>query len=153
MTKVILNQPVYGLGEEGDICQVKDGYARNFLFPKGMAGPHTKHNLEILKQKQKNIARRKAVRLAEAQELKSKIEACHLIFRLKMAAEGRAFGSISNADVAAALLAKEITVERRSIEVPHGHIKTQGEHEVRIRLYEGVMANITIQVEAEIIKH
>lgn len=152
MTKVILNQPVYGLGEEGDICLVKDGYARNYLLPKAIAGAYNKHNLEILKQKQKNIARRKEARLSEAQDLKTKIEACHLTFHLKMAAEGKAFGSISNADVASALLEKEISVERRSIDIPHGHIKTAGEHEVKIKLYEGVTAVINIQVEADIIK-
>lgn len=153
MTKIILNQPVYGLGEEGDICQVKDGYARNYLFPKGMAGAYTKHNLEILKQKQKNIARRKAARLAEAEALKTKIEATSLSFTLKMGQEGRAFGSISNADVATALAELEMPVERRSIELVGGHIKTAGEHEVRIRLYEGVTALIMIKVEAQIVNN
>lgn len=152
MTKVILNEPVYGLGEEGDICSVKDGYARNHLLPKNLAGAYTKHNLEILKQKQKNILRRKEQRKKEAETLKAQIEQVSLNFKLKMAEEGRVFGSISSSDIAEALKEKDIHIERRSIEVSHSHIKTIGDHEVRIRLYEGVIVTLNIKVEPEIIK-
>ncbi|KAL0266227.1 UNVERIFIED_CONTAM: hypothetical protein PYX00_011945 [Menopon gallinae] len=92
-------------------------FLKKFITEKGLAGAYTKHNLEILKQKQKNIARRKATRLAQAQELKEKLEASSLSFSLKVGQEGRVFGSISNADIASALANLGMQVERRSIDV------------------------------------
>jgi large subunit ribosomal protein L9 len=145
--KVILNKDIAGLGEEGDICEVANGYARNYLLPKKMASPHTKQALAFLVQKRASIEKRKEEKRQFAMSLKEKIEAQEIIFTMPAGESGKLFGSVNNAGIAQELEKLGIEIEKKRIEVPENHIRTLGNHTVRVRLYGNEEATLRIIVE------
>jgi large subunit ribosomal protein L9 len=145
--KVILNQDVIGLGEEGDIKDVADGYARNFLLPKKLAVPHTKEFLAALEHKRVSIEKRKAEKRLEAAGLKERLEAEELRFSVPAGENGKLFGSVSNANVAVELEKKGYQIEKKRIEIPEHTIRTIGTFKIRIRLYDKEEAIIKLTVE------
>jgi len=145
--KVILNKDIAGLGEEGDICEVTNGYARNYLLPKKMASPHTKQTLAFLAQKRASIEKRKEEKRQFAMSLKEKIEAQEIVFTMPAGESGKLFGSVNNAGIAQELEKLGIEVEKKRIEVPENHIRTLGNHTVRVRLYGNEEASLRIIVE------
>jgi large subunit ribosomal protein L9 len=146
--KVILNQDIAGLGEEGDICEVANGYARNYLLPKNLASPHSKQNLAVLAQKRASIEKRKEEKRQAAMGLKEKIEAQELVFTMPAGESGKLFGSVNNTSIAQELEKLGIEVEKKRIEVPDNHIRMLGNHTVRVRLYGNEEATLRILVEA-----
>lgn len=144
--KLILTQPVSGLGGPGEVVEVKDGYARNYLLPRKLATPWTKGG-----QKQVdaiNAARQKrAMRTAEdAQAAKSALEGSPVTVTARAGATGRLFGAVTAADIAEAIAAAGgPQVDRRRIEVP-APIRTLGEHTAHVRLHDDVSATVTVQV-------
>jgi large subunit ribosomal protein L9 len=145
--KVILNQDIAGLGEEGDICDVATGYARNYLLPKKMAVLHTDQNLTLLSQKRASIEKRKEEKRQAAMGLKEMIEAQELVFTMPAGESGKLFGSVNNAAIATELEKLGITVEKKRIEVPDNHIRMLGNHTARVRLYGNEEASLRILVE------
>jgi len=145
--KVILNQDVIGLGEEGDIKDVADGYARNFLLPKKLAVPHTKEFLAALEHKRVSIEKRKAEKRLEAAGLKERLEAEELRFSVPAGENGKLFGSVSNANIAVELEKKGFQIEKKRIEIPEHTIRTIGTFKIRIRLYDKEEATIKLTVE------
>ena len=148
--KVILNQDVIGLGEEGDIKDVADGYARNYLLPKKLAVPHTKEFLTMLEHKRVAIEKRKEEKRLEASGLKARLEAEELRFTAPAGENGKLFGSITNANVATELEKKGFAIEKKRIEIPEHTIRTVGSYKVRIRLYDKEEATVKLVVEGAV---
>lgn len=144
--KVILTKDVKSQGKKGDLINVSDGYANNFLLPKGLAMPATKQAINELEGKKgaeqyhKNMEEQKARNIADRlQEIKVSIKA-------KSGKEGKLFGSVTSKDVAEALKAQyNISVDKRKIDLPDG-IKTCGIREVKVTLYTGVTGTFKVEV-------
>ncbi|MDY3939679.1 MAG: 50S ribosomal protein L9 [Spirochaetia bacterium] len=144
--KIILFEDVPGLGEEGDIVDVKRGYARNYLLPRGFAVICTKSALAVLKERQSAIEKRKAEKREQSRSTKEKIEAMDLKIKVSVGENGKLFGSVSNATLADELLKAGINVERKRIDLPEHAIKAVGHYTAKIRLYEDQTAVLKFSV-------
>jgi len=145
--KVILNQDVTGLGEEGDIKEVAPGYARNYLLPKKLAVPHTKEFLAQLGHKRAAIENRKETKRLEAAGLKERLEAEEIKFSLPAGENGKLFGSVNNANVVTELEKKGYAIEKKRVEIPDHTIRNTGTYRIRIRLYDKEEATVKVVVE------
>jgi large subunit ribosomal protein L9 len=148
MSKLILTHEVTGLGSAGDVVDVKNGYARNYLIPQGFAVTWTRGGEKQIEQIKAARVARELATIEEAQHLKAKLEATKVKLVVKAGNEGRLFGSVKTADVAAAVSAAGIgELDKRKIELPNA-IKVVGEHEATIRLRDDLSATITLLVVA-----
>lgn len=145
--KVILNVDVKNLGEEGDICIVKNGYARNFLLPNGLAVPCTKGHLSIFGQRKDAIEKRKLEKQETAKGVKEKIESITLTLKVAAGDTGKLFGSVNNATIAEGLAAEGVQIERKRIEVVGTHVKMIGNYSARVKLYGEEVATLKFIVE------
>lgn len=144
--KVILLTELKGKGGEGDVVEVADGFANNYLFPQKIAIAATKGNLKQLEQRKHNIASREETRLADAQKLKEQLEALTVQVEARVGEEGVLFGSVTAHMIADAL--KEghgIEIDRRRIDLKNP-IKTAGEHEVVVSIYRDIKTTLSIVV-------
>lgn len=147
--KIVLRQPVPKLGEPGEVVSVAGGYARNFLIPRGLAVPATKGNLKQATDWQNSKSTREAKEKSGAEQLRAKLAAAPVEVSAQAGPDGRLFGSITAADIAAAIASQHgIDVDRHSIELSEP-IRHLGVHEVRIRLHAEVGAEVTVQVAAQ----
>jgi large subunit ribosomal protein L9 len=146
--KVILNSDVANLGEEGDICNVAPGYARNYLLPKGLVLEHNPRNIALLEERRAEIEQRKAEKRKEASSIKERIEAEPMKISMTAGTNGKLFGSVSASTIVERLAADGIEIERKKVEVPEKSIKTVGNFKVKIRLYGDEEAVLTVSVEA-----
>ena len=148
MLKLILTHEVTGLGAPGDVIDVKNGYARNFLVPQGLAVQWTRGGEKQVESiKAARVAREHAT-IDEAQDLKAKLQAATVKLTVKAGEGGRLFGSVKNSDVANAVAAAGVgTVDKRKIEITTP-IKLTGTHEATVRLRDDIVATITLQVVA-----
>lgn len=144
--EVILIKDVEKLGYANDIVNVKPGYANNYLIPQGYAKAATASARKILAENLKQRAHKDAKILADAQALAEKLANLPLTITVK-AEEGKIFGSVTSADIAEALAAKDITVDRKAISVDS--IKTVGEYEATVKLHREVKATVKLSVVAE----
>ncbi|MBP3534320.1 MAG: 50S ribosomal protein L9 [Alistipes sp.] len=144
--EIILIKDVEKLGYANDIVKVKAGYANNFLIPQGYAKAATASAKKVLAENLKQRAHKDAKILADAQALAEKIANLPLSFTVK-AEEGKIFGSITSADVAEALAAKGIEVDKKNISVDA--IKTVGEYKAVVKLHREVKAEVSLSVAAE----
>ena len=145
--KVILNQDVIGLGEEGDVKDVAAGYARNFLLPNKLAVPHTRAFLAAMEHRRVAIDKRKAEKRLEAAGLKERLEAEEIKFSVPAGENGKLFGSVSNTNVAVELEKKGFSIEKKRIEIPEHTIRNVGTYKIRIRLYDKEEATVKLIVE------
>ena len=145
--KVILNQDIPNLGEEGDIKDVARGYARNFLIPKKLVMPYTNEALSRLENRRETIEARREAKRKAAMDIKSRLEAEPLVIEMPAGDRGRLFGSVTSATVAEALAAQGIEVERRRIDIPEKTIKSVGTTYVRVRLYGDEEAELRVDVK------
>ncbi|MBQ1201201.1 MAG: 50S ribosomal protein L9 [Alistipes sp.] len=144
--EIILIKDVENLGYANDIVTVRPGYANNYLIPQGFAKAATASAKKILAENLRQRAHKDAKILADAQALAATLENLNLTFTVK-AEEGRIFGSITSADVAEALAAKGVEVDKKNITVEG--IKTVGEYKVAVKLHREVKAEVAITVVAE----
>ena len=144
--EIILIKDVEKLGYANDIVKVKAGYANNFLIPQGYAKAATASAKKVLAENLKQRAHKDAKILADAQALAEKIANLPLSFTVK-AEEGKIFGSITSADVAEALAAKGIEIDKKNISVDA--IKTVGEYKAAVKLHREVKAEVSLSVAAE----
>jgi len=148
MAKLILTSEVTGLGSAGDVVEVKNGYARNYLVPQGYAIAWTKgaeKQVDMLKSAREA---REAASLEDAQAFKAKLEATPVKLAVKAGREGRLFGSVKTADVADAVKAAGLgEVDKRSIELSSA-IKSVGRYDATVRLRSDVLAALTLDVVA-----
>ncbi|CCY77393.1 50S ribosomal protein L9 [Brachyspira aalborgi] len=143
--EVILKKDFITLGYEGDICKVKDGYARNYLIPRNIAVIKNAGNLKTLAQMQKSLEKKRAKRKMEAEILKGKIVDISVMIPVKVAENGKLYGSVSPQNIVDALKEKEIDINKKDVHMDK-HIKELGEYEIEIKLYHSVNANIKINV-------
>ncbi|MDQ6880062.1 MAG: 50S ribosomal protein L9 [Candidatus Dormibacteraeota bacterium] len=143
---MLLTKDVENVGRAGDVKEVTDGYGRNFLFPRKLAVPASR-GFETEAKRLKDVAvKRETKDRVEAQALADEIHNKTVVVRLKMGAEDKAFGSITNQDVAAALKAQHrVDVDRHKIDIKEP-IKTLGEHQVPLRLHRDVAAHVNVIV-------
>lgn len=147
--KVILLSELKGKGGEGDIVEVADGYANNYLFPQKIAVAATKGNLKQLEQRKHNIATREAARIEEAQALKAALDDLSVKVEARVGEEGVLFGSITAAMIADALKeAEDIEIDRKRIDLKNP-IKTAGKLEVVVSIYRDIKSNLTVVVGNE----
>ncbi len=144
--KVILNEHIPNLGERGQILEVKPGYARNYLIPKGLAYEATPANLARFGAEQKRWLAKQEKEKASAAELAQKLAGLELTFNRRAGEEDALYGSVTAADVAEALQAKGFSVDRRQVVLPH-HIKRLGTYTVELHLHRDVRVPITVHVE------
>jgi len=144
--KVILMSDVKSLGTTGAVLEVADGYARNFLLPKGLAAEASSGSLALLDQRRRAKARRDAEDLASARELAARLEAAQVSVPAKSGGNGKLFGSVTNANVAEAI-GRElgIQIDRHKIELPD-NIKALGSYTAHIRLGKNIVAKTTVKV-------
>ena len=144
--KVILTHEVTGLGAAGDVVDVKPGYARNYLLPRGLATGWTKGGQKQVDAIAKGRAARAVKSLEEAQEFKTRLEQASVTVSAHAGKEGRLFGAVSTADIAAAVKAAGgPDLDRRKIELP-STIKTVGTHTALVRLHPEVQAKVDLNV-------
>lgn len=145
--RVILNADVIGLGEEGDVRDVKAGYARNFLIPQELALPHTPGNVRAIERRAAEIDVRKQHKRHDAASLKDRLEGELLVFEVAAGETGKLFGSISNANIATELEKLGYDIERRRIDMPGHSLRTTGEHSAAVRLYDREVATLSIRID------
>ncbi len=142
--KVILLQDVKGSGKKGDVANVSDGYARNYLIPKGLAKEATASAVHEIAVKKESRRLKEKQQRERAEDLASGIEEMSVTIYAKTGESDRLFGSISTADVAKALKkAYDIEVDKKKISL-NEHIKVLGEYEAKVKLYAGVSANLKV---------
>lgn len=145
--KVILNADVKGQGKKGQIVNVSDGYARNFLFPKNLAKEATADNLNVAKLKEEAEIARIAREKAAAQELSEKLKSLKVEVLAKAGSNGRLFGSITASDIADSLKKQhKIEIDRHKI-VLDENIKQFGTYEVKVKLYNEVSGKLSVVVK------
>jgi large subunit ribosomal protein L9 len=148
MSKLILTHEVTGLGAPGDVVDVKNGFARNYLIPQGFAVAWTRGGEKQIDSIKAARAAREHATLEEAQDLKARLEATKVTLTVKAGEGGRLFGSVKTTDVANAASAAGLgTLDKRKIEITTP-IKVTGIHEATVRLRDDLVATITIQVVA-----
>jgi large subunit ribosomal protein L9 len=147
--KLVLLSDVKALGKRGDIVDVADGYARNFLLPRKLAGEADKGALAQLDAQHKAHRRREAQELADAQALAARLESATLNIKAKAGESGKLFGAVTNADVAAAIAGVlAVTVDKHKIELAAGQIKALGSYPVEVKLHKNVVAKAVVDVVA-----
>ena len=147
--EVILLQKVENLGTLGGIVAVRPGYARNYLIPTGRAKMATKQNVADFEQKRAELETAAAANHAAAEARAAQLQAMVFTIKANVGSEGKLFGSVSNIEIAEAIQAAGIDVERREIRMPEGPIRSLGEHEVTLHLHTDVNAVIKVVVEAD----
>ncbi len=145
---VILREDVEKLGRSGEVVSVKDGYARNFLLPRGLAYPATEGNRRRLQAEQQQRDRRSAAAVGEAKDLAVRLEAVSLSFTMKAGEGDKLFGSVTAGDIAERLGAEGFTVDKRAVELAEP-IKTLGAYKVPVRLHADVKPEIRVWVVKE----
>ena len=145
--RVILKSEVRGLGRPGDVKDVTDGYARNYLLPKGLAIEATGGELKHLAQERQSEKTKKDRAHADAEELAKRIGEATLVFKLKAGEQGKTFGSVTTKEIAEALT-KELRAQIDKTKIAlHEPIRTLGVHKVEVRLVADVRASVTVAVE------
>ena len=147
--KIILNNDVVHLGEEGDVVTVKDGYARNYLLPTGAAVIYNKANAAMFQQKAEQIAKRKAEKRAASASLKERLDNVTISLVVKAGESGKLFGSVTSQMVQEALLKEGFEIEKKKLDVPTHAIKMTGTYHIVAHLYENDKATITLNVLSE----
>jgi large subunit ribosomal protein L9 len=150
--KVILNKDLAPLGEEGDVKEVARGYARNYLFPRGIALPYTERTVKLFESRQAEIDARKAQKRADASGLKEKLAAVELNLTMPAGPNGKLYGAVTSQTIAEELAKLEFAIERKRIEVPGNNIKSVGKYKVFVKLYENASAEVTVVVQGQAIK-
>ncbi|WP_432036915.1 50S ribosomal protein L9 [Streptomyces cucumeris] len=146
--KIILTNEVSGLGAAGDVVDVKDGYARNYLVPRGLAIRWTKGGEKDVEQIRRGRRIREIATIEQANEVKAQLEGVKVQLKTRAGDAGRLFGSVTPADIASAIKdAGGPDVDKRRIEVP-SPIKTLGAHQVSVRLHAEVAAKVGVEVVA-----
>ncbi len=147
--EIILKQDLTNLGNKDDIVDVKDGYARNYLIPKGMAIAATESAKKILSENKKQRAHKEAKMKEEAEELAKKMEGITLTIATKTSTTGKIFGSVSNIQIAEKLSEKGFDLERKKITIDPEPVKEVGKYKAKIKLHKEVEVEIDFEVVSD----
>ena len=146
--KVIFLQDVKGSGKKGQVLEVNDGYARNFLLKRGLAQPADAGNLNALEQKRKSEAYHREQERLAAVALKEELAARTVVVPVKCGENGRIFGSVTSKEISERLLADGIDLDKKKI-VLKDPIKQEGTYTLDVRLYPEIVGKLTLRVEAQ----
>ena len=146
--KVILNKTVAGLGEEGNVVAVKDGFARNYLFPRGIAKNATKNNIAVVQNEINDRQVREAKTRENLEALTKQLDKLSLKFELVAGEDERLFGSVTSQMIVDAITEKGFTVDKKEIEIPDP-IKHVGKYFVHVKLGFELDAKIKVKVAAQ----
>ena len=142
---VVLLEDVKGKGKKGELCNVSDGYARNFLFPKKLAVEADNAALNELKSREEAKAHHKKEEIAAANETAARLNGQTIVINAKAGSGGRLFGAVTSKEIAAEIKAKlGIEIDRKKMNV--ADIKSFGEYTAEIKLYQGISAKLTVKV-------
>ena len=147
--KVILNEDVKHLGEEGDVKDVAKGYARNYLFPRNLAVPCNSFTLAHFESRKEEIEQRKAVKRQDAAGLKERLEALTLTIVMPAGPNGKLYGAVTNQTISDELQKLGFEIERKRIELPGLTFKSVGHYNATLKLYETAVAVLPVVVEAQ----
>ena len=147
--QVILLEKVVNLGKLGDVVRVKDGFARNFLIPQGMARRATDGAIADFEARRAELEKVQAEKLAAAQALGQKMSGLVLEITQKAGVDGRLFGSVTNFDVAEALKSKGLEVVKACVRMPNGPLKTVGDHSIQVAPHTDVVVDVSVRVIGE----
>jgi large subunit ribosomal protein L9 len=144
--ELILLETVDNLGNIGDKVNVKSGYGRNFLLPKGKATLATADNIAVFEARRADLEAKQAADLSSAQSRGDKLQGLELPITAKVGVEGKLFGSLGTIDIAEACTAAGAEVQRSEVRLPDGPLKSVGKHEVEIHLHSELNVTITVNV-------
>ena len=145
--KVILQQDVKGQGKKGQLVEVSEGYGRNFLLPRKLAVPATADNVNQMKQAEESKKHRQAVERAEAEENAKKFESIMVHLTAKGGTSGRIFGSVTSKEIASQLKKEHgIDIQKQKLVLKES-IKNFGRYNIKVKLYPGVVGNLTVVVD------
>ncbi len=147
--QVILLERIKGLGALGTKVDVKPGYGRNFLIPQGKALPATAKNLADFEVRRAELERQEAEVLAAANARAEKLAAITVTVVSKAGDEGKLFGSVGNRDIAEAVVAAGVELDRSEVRLPEGPLRHTGEFDIAVQLHSDVMASVKVVVSAE----
>ena len=147
--QVILLEKVVNLGNLGDVVKVKDGYARNFLIPQRKARRATGSAVAEFEAKRAELEKAAAEKLVAAQAQGEKLNGLTVQISQKAGVDGRLFGSVTNADIAAAVTKQGFPVEKAQVRMPQGPLKMVGDHPVSVALHTDVVVEVTVSVLGE----
>lgn len=146
--QVILNQDVKGQGKKGQMVNVSDGYARNYLLPRGLAKEATKENINVMKGKAESLEYKIQTEKKEANEISEKMKEIEVVLTAKAGDNGKLFGSITSKDVSEALTNQHhIKLDKKKFVMPDGGIKTLGTTEIDVKLYTGITGKLKVVVK------
>jgi large subunit ribosomal protein L9 len=146
--EVILKEDIANVGKIGEVVRVRDGYARNYLLPRGLVLLANKKNLKTFEHQKKLIADQKQKITREAKSVGEAVTGVSLIIRMRVGEEGKLFGSVTNIQIEKALKAQGLTVDRRKIQLEEP-IKAAGDYEVPIRMTADLTVPLKISVVPE----
>jgi large subunit ribosomal protein L9 len=149
--KVILEKSYMGLGEAGDLVNVRDGYGRNFLIPQKIAVTANEQNVRIFQDRVRKLAEKKEQDRKGAKELLAQLETVSLTIRKRISEDGRLYGSVTTKEIEEAFISKGAKVDRRQV-VMGQQIKMAGEYTISVKLVGGLKASVPLKVEGEVIK-
>ena len=146
--KVILNEDVKHLGEEGDVKNVATGYARNYLLPRNLVVVYNETTAAMFEARKAEIEARKEVKRQNAKSLKEKLEAAEISIEMPAGSNGKLYGAVTATVIADALAKLGFDIERKRIEIPGLTIKSVGNYHATVKLYEAAVAEIKVSVKA-----
>ncbi len=147
--KMILLADVKTLGKKGDLVEVSDGYGQNFLIPRKLGVPATDGAVKKRKKEIADQSSKKARELEQAEALARSLEAKPLVITMKVGGNGKLFGSVTSGDIAKAVKEQfNVPIEKKTLDMKSS-LRAIGEYKVKARLYKGVQANLSVEIQAE----
>ena len=150
--KVILNKDLSPLGEEGDVRDVAKGYARNYLFPRGIALPYNEKTVKLFESRKEEIEKKKIQKRGDAAGLKEKLESLNLEITMPAGPNGKLYGAVTSQTIMDELARQGYQIERKRIDLPGMSVKNVGKYKAAIKLYESASAEISFSVMGQEIK-
>jgi large subunit ribosomal protein L9 len=147
--KLILQESITGLGNPGDLVQVKSGYGRNYLLPTGKAIIANEENMKVYEAKQEELKLQETKRLESAKEIFEKINEFSISQNVAISEEGTMYGSVGTKEITELLEANDFQIERSAVRLPEGSLKELGNYVIDIELHPEVVAKINLELKPE----
>ena len=147
--KLILQESITGLGNPGDLVQVKSGYGRNYLLPSGKAIIANEENMKVYEAKQEELKLQEEKRLESAKEIFEKINEFSVSQNVAISEEGTMYGSVGTKEISELLEANDFQIERSAVRLPEGSLKELGKYVIDIELHPEVIAKINLELKSE----
>ena len=147
--KLILVESVTGLGNPGELVDVKSGYGRNFLLPSGKAIVANDENLKVYEAKRKEIESQEEKKLSDAKSLFEKVNEFNIELEVQVSEEGTMYGSVGTKEISDRLIDNNFEIDRSMVRLPEGSLKELGESKIDIELHPDVIASVNLKIKAE----